>query len=108
MTTMREAFEKWMVNVRKCIVGSSDPYPAGLEQDAWQAWIAGADYAFSCNRLPLKTLPNELPWDDSDFQHGMRFLLDRNMQPHNQTEQFIYQRTKEAVQKTLDFYKDIS
>lgn len=38
----REAFERWMLDVRKCVVGSADPYPAGIERDAWQAWQAGA------------------------------------------------------------------
>jgi hypothetical protein len=38
----RAAFERWMIDVRQCVVGSSDPYPAGIERDAWQAWQAGA------------------------------------------------------------------
>ena len=40
MTTTREAFEAWMVNVAKIIVGSTDPYPAGLERDYRQVWKA--------------------------------------------------------------------
>lgn len=36
----RERFEHWMANVAKCIVGSSDPYPAGLEHDRWTVWQA--------------------------------------------------------------------
>ena len=40
-----EAFEKWMVNKAKIIIGSSDPYPAGLERDYWRVWQARAALA---------------------------------------------------------------
>lgn len=36
----RELFEAWMVNEAKIIVGSTDPYPAGLERDYWRVWQA--------------------------------------------------------------------
>ena len=36
----RARFEKWMTDVAKIIVGSSDPYPAGLERDYWRVWQA--------------------------------------------------------------------
>lgn len=38
----RAAFEHWMVNEAKIIVGSTDPYPAGLERDFWRVWQARA------------------------------------------------------------------
>lgn len=36
----RADFERWMVEDEKCIVGSSDPYPAGIESRNWRAWKA--------------------------------------------------------------------
>ena len=36
----RVQFETWMVNTAKIIVGSTDPYPAGLERDYWRVWQA--------------------------------------------------------------------
>lgn len=36
----RASFERWMVEEKKCVVGSSDPYPASIERDAWEAWQA--------------------------------------------------------------------
>lgn len=36
----RKLFEAWMVSEAKCIVGSRDPYPAGLERDWWKVWLA--------------------------------------------------------------------
>jgi len=36
----RAQFEAWMTNTAKIIVGSSDPYPAGLERDYWRVWQA--------------------------------------------------------------------
>lgn len=44
MTPSRKAFEIWMLNVKKCIVGSKDPYPAGIEREAWKAWEAGRQF----------------------------------------------------------------
>jgi hypothetical protein len=36
----REAFEQWMIHTEKCVVGSSDPYPAGMERQNWKTWRA--------------------------------------------------------------------
>lgn len=36
----RADFERWMVDDEKCIVGSSDPYPSGIESRNWRAWNA--------------------------------------------------------------------
>ncbi|WP_244118873.1 hypothetical protein [Burkholderia gladioli] len=36
----RAAFERWMVEDEKCIVGSTDPYPAGIERQNWKVWRA--------------------------------------------------------------------
>ncbi|WP_186058671.1 VRR-NUC domain-containing protein [Burkholderia gladioli] len=36
----RAAFERWMVEDEKCIVGSADPYPAGIERQNWKVWRA--------------------------------------------------------------------
>lgn len=36
----REDFEAWMRESAKIIVGSSDPYPAGLERAYWKVWQA--------------------------------------------------------------------
>lgn len=41
----REAFEKWMIDEAKCVVGSSDPYPAALESDYWRVWQAAWERA---------------------------------------------------------------
>lgn len=35
---MREEFERWMVEDEKCVIGSSDPYAAGIERRNWSAW----------------------------------------------------------------------
>lgn len=40
MADTREQFEAWMVGEAKIMVGSSDPYPAGLERDYWRVWQA--------------------------------------------------------------------
>lgn len=37
---MRRAFEDWMTNEAKIAVGSTDPYPAGLERSYWRVWQA--------------------------------------------------------------------
>lgn len=34
----REAFEDYMLNDVKCVVGSRDPYPAGIEREQWKTW----------------------------------------------------------------------
>lgn len=39
-TADRKRFEEWMVNVEKIVVGSRDPYPAGMEAMLWRAWQA--------------------------------------------------------------------
>lgn len=36
----RADFDRWMVEDERCIVGSSDPYPAGVESRNWRAWNA--------------------------------------------------------------------
>lgn len=36
----RDAFERWMTDEAKCIVGSTDPYTAGLERQYWSLWQA--------------------------------------------------------------------
>lgn len=38
----RAEFESWMLNTAKIALGSSDPYPAGLERDYWRVWQARA------------------------------------------------------------------
>ena len=37
---MREAFERWMVDTAKCVVGSIDPYAKGIEDRNWTVWQA--------------------------------------------------------------------
>jgi hypothetical protein len=39
---MRQAFEAWMRDVAKVVVGSADPYLAELERDYWWVWQAAA------------------------------------------------------------------
>lgn len=36
----RAQFEAWMTDTAKIIVGSGDPYTAGLERDYWRVWQA--------------------------------------------------------------------
>lgn len=36
----RAQFENWMINTAKIAIGSTDPYPAGLERAYWQVWQA--------------------------------------------------------------------
>lgn len=36
----RAEFEHWMIHVAKFVVGSNDPYPAGIERDWWRVWQA--------------------------------------------------------------------
>lgn len=36
----RARFEHWMTHEAKVIVGSTDPYPRGLERDYWRVWQA--------------------------------------------------------------------
>lgn len=40
---MREEFEAWMRDKAKIVVGSTDPYPAGLERDYWKVWKASRE-----------------------------------------------------------------
>ena len=40
MTTSEEQFRIWMVEVAKCVVGSDEPYSAGLERDYRKVWEA--------------------------------------------------------------------
>ena len=42
---MRRDFEAWMLHTEKIIVGSSDPYPAGLERERWRVWKAAKECA---------------------------------------------------------------
>lgn len=37
---MRTAFEDWMLNTEKWIVGSQDPYAKGGEELRWRIWKA--------------------------------------------------------------------
>jgi hypothetical protein len=37
---VRAAFETWMRDVAKIVVGSRDPYPAELERQYWRVWQA--------------------------------------------------------------------
>lgn len=57
--TQREAFEKWMINEAKIIIGSKDPYPAGLEQQYWKVWQA----ALSHSQPDLEKLNRYIPSD---------------------------------------------
>lgn len=55
---------------------------------------------------PLPEAVRELPWHDSDFQHGLRLILDAvnrgaRVQPHNTTEIFIIKRTVEVLDRAL-------
>lgn len=45
----RADFERWMVEDEKCIVGSSDPYPAGVESRNWRAWNACRAAMLQCS-----------------------------------------------------------
>lgn len=38
----RAEFERWMTEDYKCVIGSSDPYPAGIERDMWRCWQAAS------------------------------------------------------------------
>lgn len=38
----RAKFEHWMAHEAKIVVGSTDPYPAGLERDYWRVWQAAS------------------------------------------------------------------
>ena len=40
MDECRKQFEQAMHDVFKTVVGSNDPYPAGLERDYWKVWQA--------------------------------------------------------------------
>ncbi|MBU9679740.1 hypothetical protein KTF37_23130 [Burkholderia multivorans] len=40
MADERAAFERHMAEVEKVVVGSTDPYPAGLERTYWRIWQA--------------------------------------------------------------------
>lgn len=53
---IRKAFELWMVNEAKFIVGSADPYPSGVERDWWRVWQA-ATRAAAPAWLPIETAP---------------------------------------------------
>ncbi|MGT7734706.1 ead/Ea22-like family protein, partial [Escherichia coli] len=62
----RADFERWMVEDEKCIVGSSDPYPAGIESRNWRAWNAcraamlhSAEPASNHEELPLDYLQGQ-------------------------------------------------
>lgn len=39
----RVAFEKWMIEQAKCVVGSIDPYAETLERNYWQCWQAARE-----------------------------------------------------------------
>lgn len=62
----RADFERWMVEDEKCIVGSSDPYPAGIESRNWRAWNAcraailqGAEPVSNRDEFPLDYLQGQ-------------------------------------------------
>ena len=55
----RIRFEKYMVNVEKIIVGSSDPYPQELEKRYWKVWCAA-----------LETPPKPT-WTKADQEKGI-------------------------------------
>ncbi|HHA2835987.1 TPA: hypothetical protein ACOFCN_000307 [Stenotrophomonas maltophilia] len=66
----RARFEKWMTDVAKIIVGSSDPYPAGLERDYWRVWQAALSAQPSpatCKEgLQVQPSPGGQEWSVSD------------------------------------------
>lgn len=40
---MREEFEAWMLGTAKIVIGSTDPYPSGLERGYWRVWQASRE-----------------------------------------------------------------
>lgn len=64
----QEAFEKWLVDTRKVIIGTNDPYLTGLYRDYWEAWQAcqahnAKDIAELVEALEVMTpIYNQLAW----------------------------------------------
>lgn len=96
----RARFEKWMTDVAKIIVGSSDPYPAGLERDYWRVWQA----ALSARQPVVVDLPESL----HDRVEALREVAAR--QPAGEPVCFIHPRdaerlrTKELSLRQVDTY----
>lgn len=57
MTRTRAAFERWMVEAKKCVIGSHDPYPAGIERDMWECWQAALRAQLAEKDAALRSRP---------------------------------------------------
>jgi hypothetical protein len=67
-------------------------------------WVPGHPPAYAGTLLYKDS---ELPWEDQDFRHGVRLILDAAnrgvcVQPHNTTESFIIKRTVEVLAEVLN------
>ena len=60
MDECRKQFEQAMHDVFKTVVGSNDPYPAGLERDYWKVWQAAWNRRAEAQWQPIETAPREL------------------------------------------------
>lgn len=65
----KAAFEKHMLEVEKIIIGSSDPYPAGLEKTYWRIWQASRE------AIAIPSSSDSEYWFEGTFQH-MRYERD--------------------------------
>ncbi|WP_336817247.1 hypothetical protein [Burkholderia gladioli] len=81
----RAAFERWMVEDEKCIVGSTDPYPAGIERQNWKVWRAAWARA-SQAAAPAEAREPLVLWKDGTgmlwdtYSHGK--WMHRVVSPH--------------------------
>lgn len=81
----REAFERWMTEEYKSVIGSLDPYPSGIERDMWRCWKAAVASIVKNyqNYIPLnvsRVICNSC--GSQDLQHlDEATLYDRNDTP---------------------------
>ena len=88
MDECRKQFEQAMHDVFKTVVGSNDPYPAGLERDYWKVWQAAWNRRAE-TQVPEVALYHELLFavaskfpNESRHQTALRYI---NSAEHGQT-----------------------
>ena len=77
----RAEFERWMVEDFKCVVGSSDPYPAGIERDMWRCWQAAT--SARVKGLEAFILRNSDPYDMNETDTALFHEIGKRLVPQN-------------------------
>lgn len=83
--TPKPEFERWMIEDYKCIIGSSDPYPSGIERDMRKCWNAATN-AKTIELHALISRIKEIASDRNARGEIMRLDILREIRDHHNHE----------------------